>query len=179
MNNLEKKIVCYLNRCQNGYVDDFSAAISSILFLLVTWTVGVIAILLLDPLVGVAIATGLAIVFLLNLVVVEIILKKGAKIFSLERLRPYQAHPKEIHPIGKNFSDSSFPSSHTASITGGLFVLVYFYPNFLLAALGILALMSWSRLHNGMHYPTDILAGVILGLGYGFVALEMLNRLLQ
>ncbi|HCB51179.1 TPA: hypothetical protein DEP21_01155 [Patescibacteria group bacterium] len=31
------------------------------------------------------------------------------------RPRPYVAHPDSITPIGKQFSDSSFPSSHMAS----------------------------------------------------------------
>jgi membrane-associated phospholipid phosphatase len=35
--------------------------------------------------------------------------------------------------------------------------------------------MGWSRLRNGMHYPSDILAGIILGILYGYLALAILK----
>lgn len=177
MHELEKKIVFFLNKPRIGYIDDFSAVISSIPFLLLAWFTVAAGILLYDIIVGIFVFMGLAIVFLLNLIVGEIIFKKGSKIFSLQRLRPYKAYPQKIHPIGENFSDSSFPSNHIASMTGGMLILVYFYPVILFPAVCMVLLISWSRLHNGMHYPTDILAGIFLGLGYGFVALEAMVRL--
>jgi membrane-associated phospholipid phosphatase len=32
--------------------------------------------------------------------------------------------------------------------------------------------MAFSRVHNGMHYPSDVLAGSLLGVGYGLLAVR-------
>ena len=37
--------------------------------------------------------------------------------------------------------------------------------------------MCLSRGHNGMHYPTDVLTGSLLGLGYGFAALRAATKI--
>ncbi len=36
--------------------------------------------------------------------------------------------------------------------------------------------MALSRLHNGMHYPTDILGGIVLGLIYGVIAIILSKK---
>lgn len=59
----------------------------------------------------------------------------------------------------------SFPSSHAANIFAALPVLAAFYrrgtPFFLLAA----ALVAYSRIYVGVHYPLDALGGAVVGLG--------------
>ena len=42
----------------------------------------------------------------------------------------------------------------------------------LLAALAI-ALTGWSRLHLGVHYPSDVFAGHILGIGWAMVCIHI------
>ncbi len=79
--------------------------------------------------------------------------------------------------VGKAFTDSSFPSSHMASTLGVLTVFVYFYRKTWPLALIFVLLMAFARMHNGMHYPTDVLAGTILGLGYGLLAIYIVNKI--
>ena len=62
-----------------------------------------------------------------------------------------------------------------ASLTGGLVVLTYFYRQVLPFAIIAIIIMGWSRLRNGMHYPSDILAGIALGILYGYLTLAILK----
>jgi len=37
-------------------------------------------------------------------------------------------------------------------------------------------LMAFSRIHNGMHYPTDVIAGGIFGILYGSIGIYITNK---
>jgi membrane-associated phospholipid phosphatase len=37
--------------------------------------------------------------------------------------------------------------------------------------------MAWSRMFNGMHYPSDILAGTLLGIWCGYVGVVVSKRI--
>lgn len=135
----------------------------------------VLAISLLDEKNGVKLFSVTAVAIILHFVISEGILKIGGKKIGLFRQRPYVAHPEEIKPIGGKFSDSSFPSSHVASTVAILSTLVFFYPSFIILAILIALIVGFARLHNGMHYPSDIIAGIILGIVYASVALFLMN----
>jgi undecaprenyl-diphosphatase len=175
MHEFEKKIVKKLNQHKSKTLDLLSAAISNVPFLVAIWIVIGIFLIIRDSLVGLFVCLGLAIVFIIHFIISDGILKWGAKKLFFARVRPYKAYPDEIRAIGKKFLDASFPSSHVASMVGGLVVLVYFYRSFFPFAIITVIIMSWSRLRNGMHYPSDILAGIILGLLYGYLALTILK----
>lgn len=83
------------------------------------------------------------------------------------RPRPYVAHTEIIRPIGKNYSDSSFPSSHMTLTVAMITVLIILFPTVRPYAILYALLMAWSRMHNGMHYPSDVLAGALLGMWCG------------
>jgi undecaprenyl-diphosphatase len=174
MHEFEKRIVVILNKYRWKTLDVFSSSISSILFLVTLWIAVACFVIFRDTLTGVFVCLGLAIVFMLHFIISEGILKWGSKLFSLERLRPYREYPDEIKPIGKEFQDSSFPSSHLTAMVGGLVVLVYFYNFIWPFAIAAAVTLALSRLHNGMHYPSDILAGIFLGLLYGYLSLSLL-----
>ena len=63
-------------------------------------------------------------------------------------------------------SDSSFPSSHVASVVVVLTLWVWKSSKMWFFAIIIALLMALSRIHNGMHYPTDVLAGAVFGVIY-------------
>jgi len=72
--------------------------------------------------------------------------------------RPYVAHTESITSIGTSFADTSFPSNHMASTLTMLTVIVFFIPGVWPFALVFALMMAFSRMHNGMHYPSDVLA---------------------
>jgi undecaprenyl-diphosphatase len=175
MHELEKKIVMLLSKPQSKVLDSLSRLISNIFLLAAIWVFIAAYVIKDNFMTGSFICLGLAIVFILHFVISEGIFKFGGKHFYFKRTRPHKAYPEEIKSIGKGFQESSFPSSHMAGMTGGFIVLVYFYKFFWPAALVFIILLSWSRLRNGMHYPSDILAGILLGLAYGYLALWLLG----
>jgi undecaprenyl-diphosphatase len=177
MNKIEKKFVILLNKNRLKSVDYFSALISSVTALVFFWVLTLWLIALNNKSKSLEIAGGLAVVFLLHLIFSEILLKRGAKKFSLARIRPYKAYPDDINPIGRKFSDSSFPSSHMASMVGGFVIMVSFYSFLLPWTILATFLIGWSRIRNGMHYPSDILAGILLGMGYGYATLQIMKFL--
>jgi membrane-associated phospholipid phosphatase len=84
--------------------------------------------------------------------------------YSIERRRPYDKFPDLI--IKRDFSGTpSFPSGHTtaAFVTAASLSLTYkkwyvVLPSYLYAGL-----TAYSRMRLGMHYPSDVLAGMTLG----------------
>lgn len=91
------------------------------------------------------------------------------------RPRPWTIHP-DIMGIGQLFTNSSFPSSHMAFTTLFIVIITYFEKRFLPFGIVIILLMWLSRVHNGMHYPTDVLIGTMMGLVYGLIGLFLMKK---
>ncbi|MEU8209158.1 phosphatase PAP2 family protein [Micromonospora sp. NPDC049044] len=72
--------------------------------------------------------------------------------------------------------DFSFPSNH-ATIAGALAVTTLLLSRRLgLVALPLAALAAFSRVFVGVHYPHDVIAGVLLGALVAVVAMPLLAR---
>lgn len=72
--------------------------------------------------------------------------------------------------------DYSFPSGHTISAFAAATVIFHFHYGLGVAALVLASLVAFSRIYLFVHYPTDVLAGVVLGLtiAWGAVAVNLL-----
>jgi len=64
-------------------------------------------------------------------------------------------------------TDYSFPSGHTMSSFAAASVIFHANVNMGIAAFALAALIAFSRLYLYVHYPSDIIAGIILGLFIG------------
>lgn len=85
------------------------------------------------------------------------------------RERPYQVD-SGISVIGPPPSGSSFPSGHAATATAGAFALGLVAPGLRWAGWAFALLVLLSRLYIGVHYPTDIVAGALIGLACAWLA---------
>ncbi|MFA7209076.1 MAG: phosphatase PAP2 family protein [Parcubacteria group bacterium] len=95
------------------------------------------------------------------------------------RERPYIAYPQEISPLGTRSVSTSFPSNHMSSVVSTLGVLAYFCRRYWKAVAVFAVLTGLSRMHNGMHYPSDVLGGALLGLIYVQVAVYLVRRYIK
>lgn len=85
------------------------------------------------------------------------------------RARPYNAIEGLI-PIVTKPSEFSFPSGHAASSLASASVFYRKLPKkYGIMAVVIAVLISLSRLYVGVHYPTDVIAGIISGIGCSYL----------
>ena len=117
---------------------------------------------------------ALAINFLITDGLFKGLLVNYAHIF---RLRPWATHSDTIFPLENYYFNSSFPSGHVSATLTILTVLIYYYRKYWGWALLFALLLAFSRIHNGMHYPTDVLGGAILGMGYGLIAIKLAGKI--
>lgn len=95
---------------------------------------------------------------LITFLIVNVCMKNG-----FARIRPYETLTDLLFLIEKQ-SDFSFPSGHSASSFASAVVLFKQLPKRYGIPILILAiLIAFSRLYMGVHYPTDILAGILIG----------------
>jgi undecaprenyl-diphosphatase len=81
-------------------------------------------------------------------------------------------------PEGKTSrANSSFPSSHAATAFAAASALGRAYPKMRIPALAAAALISYSRLYEGRHYATDVIAGACVGFAAEAVSRAYLGRL--
>src|SRR4051812_15837197 len=72
---------------------------------------------------------------------------------------------------------NSMPSSHAANWFAATMICYVFYRRSWRFMLPLACLVSFSRIYNGVHYPSDVLAGAILGAGYAAAGMWAINSL--
>ncbi len=86
------------------------------------------------------------------------------------RTRPYDAIP-DLVPLVARLTDFSFPSGHSAAAFSAAGVFVKTLPKRFGIPLFLFAVViALSRLYVGVHYPSDVLCGVISGLLISYAA---------
>jgi undecaprenyl-diphosphatase len=91
----------------------------------------------------------------------------------VHRGRPFDTLT-DVHVLVGKAADPSFPSQH-ATAAGAVAVGLLFGARLLgLIAGGAAVLMAFSRVYVGVHYPGDVLAGLVLGGAVAVLAQVML-----
>ena len=115
--------------------------------------------------------TGLAmgIALLMGLLVCNLWLKPW-----VGRLRPFdyqlQQYGKVIPLLIQAPADFSFPSGHTIASFEAATVLLLRHKKWGIPAAILAVLIAFSRLYLYVHFPTDVLVSMVLGISFGFGA---------
>lgn len=116
----------------------------------------------------------MAVALIADLIICNVIIKP-----IVARPRPYSVN-KTIKLLVAPLKDYSFPSGHTAASFASVSAL-YFAGRKRMAggALILSVLIAFSRLYLYVHYPTDVLGGLIIGLLCGWIADVIIKKLVE
>lgn len=104
---------------------------------------------------------------ILDLVACNMLLKP-----LIGRARPFPLRP-DLPLLVPPPGDASFPSGHTASAFAVVFALRTAGSPLWLPALALAVLTAFSRLYLYVHWPSDILGGILLGAAVGWAGAEL------
>ena len=99
----------------------------------------------------------------------------------VNRDRPYITYPDIVNKTGIVYNnDPSFPSGHTSSAFATATSLSLAYPEWYVIVPSYLyaGTMAYSRMYLGVHYPSDVIAGALLGSGCAWLS-HVVNRKLN
>jgi len=119
-------------------------------------------------------AVELAVLFVVGIALGEIM---KSVVF---RERPFEALNTIITRVPIE-PDSSYPSGHALIVSiGAAFCMVKFRSKVIGLLFGLeAALVCYSRVYVGMHYPLDVVSGILLGVGIVGIGLFVLERYLE
>ncbi len=92
------------------------------------------------------------------------------------RVRPYDVNPA-ARLIVERYTDFSFPSGHAVSCVECATVLLIRDRRFGIPFAVYALIVCFARLYLYVHYPTDVLFGVLLGVAVGIVSVLLIERL--
>lgn len=103
--------------------------------------------------------------------------------YAVDRPRPYVSYPGYIHPRGLEGSPS-FPSGHTSLAFSTATSLSMYCPKWyvIVPSFTWAAAVGYSRMNEGVHYPSDVLVGAVFGAGSAWLTFKLnkwLNRPVQ
>ncbi len=107
---------------------------------------------------------------------VDLLLCNGILKNLVARIRPYDINT-QVQLLIARPSDFSFPSGHTAASFTAVAALYFSGERKLWKLALILAcLISFSRMYLYVHYPTDILGGILVGIAAGYIGYIAVSR---
>jgi len=113
--------------------------------------------------------TGLGMIFalIMGLIVCNMTLKP-----LVARIRPYDLQAQlgvTVNLLNGTMHDFSFPSGHTIASFEAATVLLKNSRKMGIPAMILAVLIAFSRLYLYVHYPTDVIASIILGMLFAFI----------
>jgi undecaprenyl-diphosphatase len=109
-------------------------------------------------------------------VVIAFVAVDGALKPIVKRVRPYTDNLSYV-VLGDRPNTASFPSGHAANAFAAASVLTTFVPAGSIAWWSLAAVVCYSRVYLGVHYPADVVAGALVGLLSAMAAMAAVRRI--
>ena len=93
---------------------------------------------------------------------------------TILRPRPWAGMASELvnHLVAQKGRNYSFPSNHAANMSGLAVVFSAIYFQYKYIFWSIAGIVIFSRVYIGVHYPSDVIAGVFIGTAYGLLLVK-------
>lgn len=117
-------------------------------------------------------------IYIASSVAANVVLTTALK-YSLNRDRPFITYP-ELEKLSDGGSPS-FPSGHTSTSFALATSISLVYPKWyvIVPSFTWAGLVAYSRMDLGVHYPSDVLAGVVIGVGTAYLAYKLEKKYLK
>jgi undecaprenyl-diphosphatase len=111
-------------------------------------------------------------------IITELVVLAGIPVATVLKLFIRRQRPMTIYAEAMKVKSYSFPSSHaySAALVCGYFSNLTFSSGLDAVAIGLMGLATLigiSRVHLGAHYPSDVVAGWLLGAGLVYAAIQL------
>jgi undecaprenyl-diphosphatase len=156
----DRRLYRVLNQLPHTRTSDRYVSVLSDLGEGLGWVAGGIALAMLGGPKGRRAGAATAAASLLATYVVQVRVKP-----IFRRVRPFVN--REATVVGIRPADHSFPSGHTASSFAAATALAMFYPRAAPLAYSLATAVGMSRVHLGVHFPSDAAVGGVIGIGIG------------
>lgn len=166
---MELAVLNWIQTLRTGWLDGVMVAVSTLGDAGAVWIVLALVLLCIPRTRRAGVAVALALV--LDLIVCNGILKP-----LFDRVRPCVVNPA-AELLVRCPTDASFPSGHTAASFAAVSALRAAGSRLWIPGLVLAVLIAVSRLYLYVHWPTDVLAGGLLGWGLGYAARSLLHRM--
>ena len=168
MNEFELKILDFIREhLACPFLDAVMPVITSLANGGIIWIIAAILLLVFKKTRKTGFSVALALI--IGLIIGNLILKN-----LVGRIRPYDLNA-DVELLVSRLSDYSFPSGHTLTSFETASVLMIRDKKLGIPSLILATLIAFSRLYLYVHYPTDVLAGIILGVLIGFISCKAVD----
>lgn len=165
LQSLDKFLLEFINLSYHNMLLDNLALLVSYMGLVFFWVIIAVILYCFGNEKGKNVAKKMIIVLILITIVTQLI-----KLLVM-RPRPYTELSSLV--VLATESDFSFPSGHTSTSVSMIYLLAKEYDNYWLWIIPIMVALS--RMYIGVHYPSDVLGGFLIGLFVAYVGEYCLN----
>ncbi|MCW5696858.1 MAG: phosphatase PAP2 family protein [Bauldia sp.] len=81
-----------------------------------------------------------------------------------------------LDPFSFDYANESFPSGHATTIGAAMLALMLILPRLTLPIAAIGLVIAFSRVMVGAHYPSDVVAGLVVGMTIAYLTARFLAR---